>query len=253
MRRLVIAALVAGAAFVGIPAANAVCVHSHSDGSVWVHSYACESQSPSGPSMLSTSVGNSRANSLALRDGPGWVGTCRITVVNDTTPDGTLGGQNVWNGQVNVAVAASTPGATVSAASCSIKVNGGSESTTLTATAAGPVAVGAGRATFQATVDATVEICTDVTTSSNGAQSTCATLTTTPVCPDQLCGDGALLDQVSAAADAFAPLVCPALAEIAPIANNINTGALYIDPATGDTYVNRAGRVVMQWDCPPYA
>ena len=109
---------------------------------------------------------------MAHADGPGWVGGCRISTVNDTTPDETLGGQNVWNGQVNIAVAASTPGATISAASCTIKVNGGTESTILTATAAGPIAVGAGRATFTAAVEDTVEICTHVTTSSNGAQAT---------------------------------------------------------------------------------
>jgi len=40
MRRLVIAALVATAVWTGVPAANAVCAHSH-DGSTHVHSGAC--------------------------------------------------------------------------------------------------------------------------------------------------------------------------------------------------------------------
>jgi len=189
----------------------------------------------------------------AHADGPGWVGTCRISTVNDTTPDGTLGGQNVWNGQVNIAVAASTPGATISAASCTIKVNGGSESTILTATAAGGVAVGAGRATFTAAVDATVEICTHVTTSSDGAQSTCATLTTTPICPDQVCGDGGLLDQVNGVLEGVDPLLCSVLITAAPTVDSLPTaGVIYIDPATGDTYVGGTGPSALFWDCPPY-
>jgi hypothetical protein len=133
----------------------------------------------------------------AHADGPGYIGTCRITTLNDTTPGGTFGGLRVWNGEVDIAVAATTPGALVSAG-CYIKVTApGTESKILDATVVGgQVGVGAGRATFTADVTDTVYICTHVTTTSNGAQDQCAALTTTPVCPAQLCGDGGIVDQL---------------------------------------------------------
>lgn len=43
MRRFVIAALVAAAAWTGVPAANAVCAHSHGSQGPHVHSGTCDS------------------------------------------------------------------------------------------------------------------------------------------------------------------------------------------------------------------
>jgi hypothetical protein len=197
----------------------------------------------------------------AHADGPGYVGNCRISTVNDTTPDGTLGGQRVWNGQVNIEVAANTPGDLVSA-SCYIKVTvGGTQSKILDATViGGTVGVGAGQATFTADVTDTVYICTDVTTTSTGHSNICAPLTTTPICPEAVCGDGGILDQVIAIINAINEqtkvvdqVVCPVLITAAPTVDSLPTAAvLYIDPVTGDTYVGGTTPADLFWDCPPY-
>jgi hypothetical protein len=204
----------------------------------------------------------------AHADGAGFKGTCRISTVNDTTPDGTLGGQNVWNGQVNIVVVANDAGSI--SANCSLKVNGVSQGVILDAGAGTGVLAAAGRATFTAAVTDTVTICTNVTTSA-GSESVCVDLTTTPICPVQVCGDGGVLDQVIAVLDTvFATLdgvittvneatkvvdgpLCAQLIGISGTVNSLPTsGVLYIDPATGDTYVGGTTPADLFWDCPPY-
>jgi len=255
MKRLLVAALVAAAACIGIPAANAVCVHTHPDGSVWVHSTTCEPQPPppEQPSEMHGGNGHGNGNGHGpggtRRDGPGYVGGCSIDAVNDTSPEGTLGGQNVWNGEVDVAVVPTT-GGTISA-SCWIKVNGGPESKVLDANTSGSVAIGAGRATFVATETDVVDLCARVTTNQTGTSEVCVPLTVTKVCPDQVCATGGLLDQTTPVTHS---LVCPLLVALASVANSsVNSSALSIDPATGDTYVGSPGSAVLFWDCPPFA
>jgi hypothetical protein len=217
--------------------------------------------------LLATIVGIVAATAplSAHADGPGYVGTCRISTVNDTTPDGTLGGQNVWNGQVNVLVAATNPGDTITA-SCWIKVGaGGTENKVLDATGPGTgFTAGAGRATFTAAATDTVFLCTHVDVSSNPAgdpSDTCVPLVTTPICPDQVCGDGGVLDQLIAIIDSvneqtkiLDPTICGVLKTLAPTVNGLPTNAvLYIDPASGDLYVGgRTSPDDLFWDCPPY-
>jgi hypothetical protein len=192
----------------------------------------------------------------AHADGVNYKGTCRISTVNDTTPDATLGGQNVWNGQVNVLVVANAPGDTISA-TCSIKVNGADQGVILTATAPGVgFAANAGRATFTAAITDTVSICTNVTTGTGGYESTCADLTTTPVCPVQVCGPGGILDQVFAILNGVLgqidPTICPVIASLAPTVNSLPTsGVLFIGP-DGDIYVGGTGPGALFYDCPPY-
>jgi hypothetical protein len=193
----------------------------------------------------------------AHADGVGFKGTCRISTVNDTTPDGTLGGQNVWNGQVNIVVVANDAGSI--SANCSLKVNGVSQGVILDAGSGTGVVAAAGRATFTAAVTDTVSICTNVTTSA-GSESICVDLTTTPICPVQVCGDGGVLDQlialintVNEATKALDPAICLVLTTIAPTVDGLPTsGVLYIDPATGDTYVGGTTPADLFWDCPPY-
>jgi hypothetical protein len=204
----------------------------------------------------------------AHADGANFKGTCRISSVNDTTPDGTLGGQNVWNGQVNILVVANDAGSI--SANCSLKVNGANQGVVLDAGAGTGVVAAAGRVTFTAAVTDTVTICTNVTTSA-GSESVCADLTTTPICPVQVCGDGGALDQVIAILDGVLttldgvintvneatkivdPALCGALTTIAPTVNGLPTAAvLYIDPATGDTFVGGTTANDLFWDCPPY-
>jgi hypothetical protein len=190
----------------------------------------------------------------AHADGPGYVGSCRISTVNDTTPDGTLGGQSTWNGQVNVLVVAKTPGDTISA-SCWIKVGaGGTENKLLDATGPGVgFTAGAGRATFTAAATDTVIICTHVTTGSAGSVDDCGTLPAPPICPDQVCGDGGLLDQVTGTPEALDPAFCAGLISLAPTVDHLpSSGVVYIDEATGDTYLGGLTPDNLFWDCPPY-
>jgi hypothetical protein len=185
----------------------------------------------------------------AHADGATFKGGCRISTVNDTTPGGVLGGQRVWNGQVNIEVVANTPNDLV-AASCYIKVTAsGSESKILDGTVIGAtVAVGAGQATFTADVTDTVYICTHVTTSA-GTEDVCVALTTTPVCPEQVCGDGGVLGP-NGLVDS---IVCPVLITLAPTVDGLPTSAvLWIDPVQGDTYVGGTTPADLFWDCPPY-
>jgi hypothetical protein len=228
--------------------------------------------------LLATAVAIMAATAplTAHADGPGYTGGCDISTVNDTTPDGTLGGQNVWNGEVDVLVVATTPGDSISA-SCWIKVGaGGTENKVLDATGPGVgFTAGAGRATFTAAATDTVFICTHVTTGSAGSSDVCDALTTSPICPDQVCGDGGLLDQAFAVLDTvFAtvdgvlttvdgvvteltkipdPVLCGQLKGIAGTIDSLPTsGVLYIDPASGDTYIGGTTADDLAWDCPPY-
>ena len=189
----------------------------------------------------------------AHADGNGYVGTCRISTLNDTTPGGVLGGQRVWNGQINLAVAASTPGASITAADCYIKVtDGGSQikmPLDVRSPLPAPAAFGGGRATFTADVDDTVYICTHVTTTATAETNDCAPLTTTPVCPEQACGDGAPLGRYGIVDETL----CPVLASLAGTVNSLPTsGVLYIDPASGDTWVGGRTPDDLFWDCDPY-
>lgn len=115
------------------------------------------------------------APSPAHADGVGYVGSCHLSAVNDTTPGGAFGGQQVWNGEVDLAVTASTPGDSITAASCWIKVNAGPESKILDASTPlpAPAAFGAGRATFTASDTDTVYLCTHVTTGTDGPEEEC--------------------------------------------------------------------------------
>jgi hypothetical protein len=181
----------------------------------------------------------------ARADGPGYIGTCHVVAVNDPTSDGVLGGANVWNGAASVAVVATAPGDSISA-TCWLKVNGSPEHKILDAGGPGiGFTFGEGRATFTAWVTDTVELCTHVVTGSAGFSDLCAALTTTPVCPDQACGDGGVLDQLD-------QLVCGTLATLAPTVDGLPTGgALYIDPTTGATRVT-VGPGTVSLNCPLY-
>ena len=195
----------------------------------------------------------------ARADGPGYSGTCRLTTLNDTLP-GSFGGQDSWTAQVVIAVVATTPGDAMVSAGCWLRVNGGSESKVLDATVAGVVGAGAGRTTFNAAVDDIVELCTHVTTTLAGASDVCVALTTTPVCPDQVCGEGGLVDQAVALLDttdpvfyALDPAICARLVALSETVDTVPAfGLVHVDPATGDTYVGGTTPEYLFWDCPPY-
>jgi hypothetical protein len=189
----------------------------------------------------------------AHADGAGYKGTCRISSLNDTSPGGQLGGQDVWNGQVDILVVANDAG-TISA-NCSLKVNGVSQGVILNAGSGTGFVAAADRVTFSAAVTDTVTICTNVTTSA-GPESQCADLTTTPVCPVQVCGDGGVLDQIFAilngALSQVDPTICPVIISLRATVNSLPTsGVLWID-ADGDIYVGGRTPADLFYDCPPY-
>jgi hypothetical protein len=186
----------------------------------------------------------------AHADGAGYRGTCRISAVNDTT--GALGGPNVWTGPVSVLVVANAPGDSIRA-TCSIKVNSVNQGVVLDTGNNIGVAADAGRATYTAAVTDVVEICTNVTTGTLGYESSCVDLISTPVCPEQVCGDGGVLDQVAAVARSVDPTLCALLVSIAPVVDGVfNPNFLYIDPVTGDTYAGGTTPAQRIQDCPPY-
>jgi hypothetical protein len=205
--------------------------------------------------LLATVVGILAATAplSAHADGANFKGTCRISSVNDTTPGGQLGGQNVWNGQVNILVVANDAGSI--SANCTLKVNGVSQGVVLDAGAGTGFVAAAGRVTFTSAVTDTVTICTNVTTS-GGSESVCADLTTTPICPEQVCGDGGVLDQVFAVLNtvlgAIDPTICPVIAANRGVVNSLPTASVLFIGADGDIFVGGTTADDLFYDCPPY-
>jgi hypothetical protein len=182
----------------------------------------------------------------AHADGVNFKGGCGFASLNDTTPGGQLGGQDVWNGAVRIAVVANDPTATISA-DCILKVNGVSQGTVLTGTSAGPVSVGAGSIQFTAAVTDIVSLCAHVkaTGAVNFEETVCVDATTTQVIPQPV------VDLLEMVGD---PLVCAVLKALAPTVNALPGGLIYIDPATGDTWIpgDPSSNDNLFWDCPPY-
>jgi len=187
-------------------------------------------------------------------------GGCRMQTVDDTLGSGVLGGADTWNGTVQLLVlpTGAHTGAQVSAA-CEIRVNGATPRTVLEGSGTG-IALAAGTLTYTAAVTDVVYLCTRVTV---GAETVtrCADIGPATVCPTPVCGNGGLLDQAVAAVDAvdeqrkvLDPAVCAQLVAAATAVDALPAaGVLYVDPATGDTYVGGTAPEDLTWDCPPYA
>lgn len=188
----------------------------------------------------------------AHADGAGYVGTCRWASVADQTPDGVLGGQTTWYGEVNVALVATTPGDTITAASCWFEING-TEHKVLDATVAGPVAAGAGATVVTIPVDYPVRMCTHVTTTLTGAHDDCQPFACAAARDNCASLVQLVLDLVTEQSKVLDQLVCPALVAAAPTIDSLPPGVLYVDPASGDTYrYDGSTTDNMIWDCPPY-
>ncbi len=184
--------------------------------------------------------------SPAQADGLTYVGGCGFATLNDTTPGGQLGGQDVWNGAVRLAVIPTTagvPNGSAVSASCELKVNGVSQGTVLSATGTG-FAFNAGQIQFTAAITDIVSMCTHVT-SVNGTEVVCADATTTQIIPQPV------IDLLELVGD---PLVCAVLIAAAPTVNStVPSSITYIDPATGDWFLlGTSTPDNLFWDCPPY-
>jgi hypothetical protein len=188
-----------------------------------------------------------------------YEGNCAEAAVNDTTPGGLLGGPGTWNGAVRVHVVAldrngAPSGATI-AAKCDLRVNGVSRGIVLDA-GSGPGAVaGAGPLTYTAAVTDLVELCPVVTIGSV-TEEWCVRAVT-PICPKLVCGAGGLLEQVVDTVNeqlkAVDPPLCAQLVAAAPAVDDLpSADYVYVDPATGDTYVGGRTTDSIVWDCPPY-
>jgi hypothetical protein len=185
----------------------------------------------------------------AHADGAGFRGDCRISTVNDTTPGGTLGGPDTWTGQVDVLVVARDAGPI--SATCSIKVNGVDQGVLLDAGSGSGFVAAAGPATFRAAVTDTILLCTNVTTSAG--YEPCAYTFQTVLCPYEVCGAGGALDQARELVASLDPAVCAQLVAAAPTVDDVPTAdSVYVDPATGDTFVGGRTAADLFWDCPPY-
>jgi hypothetical protein len=182
----------------------------------------------------------------------GYRGGCAFTTINDTTPDGQLGGQNTWNGEVDVLViatdAADTPAALPISAECELFINGVSQGIVATATQPGVgFAVGGGTIQFTAETTDVVTLCDNVVVDGEPHVG-CGDAVFTPIVPQPVID---LLDQLFALLTELEillvdPIVCP----IHLLMFQVGFGV----PGVFD--VNEQGDVFLFgdpfWDCPPY-
>ncbi len=203
-------------------------------------------------------------------------GGCGFDTLNDTTPGGQLGGQDVWNGGVYLVVVptdtAGTPTGAAADVTCELKVNGVSQGTVLSASGTGIIAA-AGQIQFTAAITDIVSLCDHVTV---GAETivNCGDATTTQIIPQPVIDALILvLDTAVGAANTVIdllnstvfsqldPTICAGLIAIAPVVNTLPSDIAHIDPATGDTGLGKALLVLLTgdpdvndgfWDCPPY-
>ena len=202
--------------------------------------------------LLAVTVGMLAATApiSAHADGATYIGGCGFATLNDTTPGGQLGGQDVWNGAVRLAVVPATAGApngSAVTASCELKVNGVSQGTVLgPVSGVGAVAAG-GQIQFTAAITDIVSMCTHVT-SVNGTEVVCVDATTTQIVPQPV------IDAINAVIDLLNdnvfsqidPTICPVLAALAP-----GAGPVIIN-SEGDIWIGSSNPEDKFWDCPPY-
>jgi hypothetical protein len=198
----------------------------------------------------------------------GHRGSCGFNTLNDTTPGGQLGGQDVWNGEVYLAVVMFDPnGLSASGTvSCELRVNGVSQGTVLGPDSGTGIVVDANTIQFTASVTDVVSLCLHVNTDYENSVD-CNDATTTQVVPQPVID---AIDAVFAAINGVIdllnqnvfsqldPTICSVLIGLAPTVNGLGHPELiHIDPATGDLFI---GGIIFTpppggdlfWDCPPY-
>jgi hypothetical protein len=252
--KLLVGAIAGGMLMLAVPAANALCFYCDETG-CHATSGPCPPPPPSQEAM--TNEGHGHKPKSTRSAGVGYTGDCQLLAFNDTTPGGSLGGNDVWDGAVHADAVANDAGPI--SATCSIKVNGADQGVVLDAGTGTGFVAAAGRVTLTAAVTDTVSVCTNVTTSV-GSESVCEDVTITPVCPDPACGAGgavdqaiAVLNQLSEQGRSLDPTDCAVLRALAPTVDGLaSSDVLYVDPGTGDTFVGGTSVVDAFYDCPPY-
>jgi hypothetical protein len=180
-------------------------------------------------------------------------GGCGFDTLNDTTPGGQLGGQDVWNGGVYLAVvptdtsANKVPTGATAAVSCELKVNGVSQGTVLGPVSGTGFVAAAGTIQFTAAVTDVVSLCDHVTVGSETIV-VCGDATTTQIVPQPIVDaiDAVITlinDNVLSQID---PTICPVLASLAP-----GAGPVIIN-SEGDVYIGSTNQTDKWYDCPPY-
>jgi hypothetical protein len=210
VKKLLLVALIAAGATYGAPAAQAHC-----------HTTVPPTGDPN--CLLSPNYA-----------GPG----CSFATLNDTT--GQLGGQNTWNGEIDVLVIATdgvgapTPTVPISV-DCEMLINGVSQGVVLHAEGIG-IAANAKDFSFTAEETDVVTICDHVNVGGTD-YTNCADATTTELIPQPVQDALLMLD----------PAICMVLMELYNAGVTGVPGVVEMEPE-GDIFV--LGEP--QWDCPPY-
>jgi hypothetical protein len=223
VRTLLAAAVLAGSAFA--TSASAVCTDTNPDGTPAVH------------------TGNDCS-------GPRYRGGCGFSTLNDTTPGGQLGGQDVWNGGVYLAVRTNDSDnalATITA-SCELKVNGVSQGIVLGPVSGQGVVATAGTIQFTAAVTDIVSLCDHVKVGTAAEEVVCGDATTTQIIPQPVVD---IIDMVIKAINdnvlsQIDPTICPIIAKAAP-----GVGPVIIN-GEGDVWLFTNDPTDKWYDCPPY-
>jgi hypothetical protein len=192
---------------------------------------------------------------VARADHGQYVGGCSFLALNDTTPDGSLGGQNQWTGEIDTVVVATDWNGIPMLASvdveCELLVNGVSQGVVLSASGT-TVAASAGPFSYTAQEGDVVTLCDHVRVDWH-TTTQCHDAVNTPLIPQPVVDvldllldtTGQVVDLVNEISiQAIDPILCPVLAALAPGV----PGIVDIDGDDGDVYVLGA----IFWDCPPY-
>jgi hypothetical protein len=198
-----------------------------------------------------------------------FAGGCYFISLEDPTPGGQLGGQNVRNGVVVFTVVPTTggvPNGSAFTASCELRVNGMIQGTVLGPTSGTGFVADATTIQFTARPTDVVSMCTHVS-SVNGDETVCSDPgTTDPIPKPVIDAIDAVFDTIELVIDLLDELVfsqldptlCAVLVTLAPTVNGLGHPELiHIEPASGDLFI---GGIVFTpppggdlfWDCPPY-
>ncbi len=208
-------------------------------------------------------------------------GGCGFATLNDTTPGGQLGGQDVWNGEVDMEIIATDSSANkvpqpfAISAFCELLVNGVSQGTVLGPQSGIGFVAAVGQIQFTASTTDIVSLCDNVTVDGESTRN-CTDAVITQIIPQPVID---LLDMViNTAIDAlntvndllnqlvFEPtdfVTCTALVALQGTVNGLNQpGIAHID-SDGDLHLGGAVLAALGadtsdpdydlfWDCPPY-
>lgn len=184
-----------------------------------------------------------------------FTGGCGFRALNDVTPGGQMGGQDTWNGEVELGVIPTTagvPNGSPVTASCEFKVNGVSQGTVLGPISGVGFVGGVGQFQYVAGITDVVTLCTHVSSLLGGNETVCADAVVTQVVPQPVVDaiDLVFTAVVDVLNDAILsqldPTICPVLASLAP-----GVGPVIIDN-TGDVWIGSTNPEDKFYDCPPY-